>query len=110
MDVESVPFFIEEGRDRNKCLNETKVTYQQGNASCITYLGCEAEVSLCTINGMGHTWPGRQTYSPKTCERNPDGILCKAWVDNIGALNQDINANQEIWAFFMKHTLNESIA
>lgn len=59
-----------------------------GTASCETYDQCQGGVSvtLCTIDGMGHCWPGQP--------------LCP-W----GAVNTDMSANDEMWALFSQHTL-----
>lgn len=48
-----------------------------------------SEVCLITIEGGGHTWPGRET--------NPAFL---------GATALDLNANEVIWEFFRKHPLN----
>ncbi len=44
------------------CGDATKVTYDKSGGSCVTYRGCDAPVSLCTLNSGGHEWPG--TDSP----------------------------------------------
>jgi hypothetical protein len=44
-----------------------------------------SEVILITLTGMGHVWPG-------------------GW----GADSWDINASEEVWAFFSQHSLNQS--
>ena len=49
---------------------------------------CEAGVSvtLCTIEGMGHCWPGQP--------------ICP-----FGQANTDLKANAELWAFFGQYSL-----
>jgi poly(3-hydroxybutyrate) depolymerase len=54
---------------------------------------------------MGHTWPGREAYGANSCERKPDGYICSAWKKTVGALSQDINANEAMWDFFENHPL-----
>ncbi len=47
------------------------------------------EVSLYSIEGGGHTWPGGFQYLPKR---------------RIGRTSRDIDANEVIWSFFKKHS------
>jgi polyhydroxybutyrate depolymerase len=73
---------------RNGCSTTPKETYAKGDATCLTYSGCKAsaDVTLCTIAGGGHTWPGgAPTYLGKT--------------------SQDIDATSELWTFFMAHPM-----
>lgn len=46
--------------DRNGCSEATETTYAMGDSSCETHAACDdgAEVTLCTIEGGGHVWPG----------------------------------------------------
>jgi polyhydroxybutyrate depolymerase len=64
------------------------VTYQQGTVTCQTYSGCtgDATVTLCSALGEGHCWPGTATCP-------------------YGAYTTDINASQQIGAFFAKFSL-----
>jgi len=64
------------------------VTYQMGTVTCQTYSGCTggATVTLCSALGEGHCWPGT-AYCP------------------YGAYTTDINASQQIAAFFAKFSL-----
>ncbi|MBK8026920.1 MAG: dienelactone hydrolase family protein [Chloroflexi bacterium] len=57
------------------------------------YLGCvdQANVTFYLIVGGGHNWPG------------VPGVIDEAIA---GAVNMDINAGEEIWAFLERHTLN----
>ncbi len=107
MNVMSVPKFIDNWRKRNGCSSETKVTYKHKNATCITYQECKenAEVTLCTIKGMGHVWPGRPSYSLNICKTKPNGYMCTAWKETVGKLSTDISANDMMWNFFKKHHL-----
>ena len=68
---------------RNGCDPSPMVTFDQGNATCETYRGCEgqAEVTLCTIQGLGHVWPGA-----------------------FGG-GSDIAATEAMWPFFEAHRL-----
>ncbi len=49
----------------------------------------EAEVVLYKVIGGGHTWPGGQQYLAERI---------------IGKTSRDINATEEIWEFFKKHS------
>jgi polyhydroxybutyrate depolymerase len=68
--------------ERNRCGNSPTQTYQKGDSTCVAYPGCAPEsatVSLCTIQGGKHAWPGFALY-------------------NNGTLNLD--ATREAWKFF----------
>lgn len=45
---------------RNGCADTSTVTFDRGDTRCVTFDRCPAdgEVTLCTIRGGGHTWPG----------------------------------------------------
>jgi polyhydroxybutyrate depolymerase len=51
----------------------------------MTYEGCD--VTLCTVDGGGHTWPG--------------GLP----VPTLGATTTDISATDAMWTFFSAHHL-----
>ncbi|MCK6576693.1 MAG: dienelactone hydrolase family protein [Anaerolineae bacterium] len=57
------------------------------------YLGCvdDADVTFYLIVGGGHNWPG------------VPGVIGE---EIAGTVTMDINAGEEIWAFFERHTLN----
>jgi hypothetical protein len=79
--------------ERNGCSGETQAVYQKGDVTCMAYQGCQddATVTLCTVEGGGHTWPGHDfsEYVP------PE------W--NMGPTTQDIDASRAIWEFFAQH-------
>ncbi len=54
-----------------------------------TWLPCEgsSELVLFKVNGGGHQWPGTN-----------------ATLGGLGSINRDINATEEIWAFFSQHS------
>jgi amidase len=66
--------------------------YEDG-AHYLTSSGDEqtAEVLLYRIEGGGHNWPGGPPFDPP-----------------FSPVNRDINASQEIWNFFSRHTLPAS--
>jgi polyhydroxybutyrate depolymerase len=107
--VISVPEFINQWRTRNKCSNKTIVTYQNKNATCITYQDCDknAEVTLCTIKELGHNWPGNTEFEVKACDQFPNGRICNSWKNAVGALSSDIIANDKLWEFFENHPMNK---
>jgi polyhydroxybutyrate depolymerase len=92
----SVQDYISTWRRTNKCPTESSITYQNGDAICETYSPCDknTEVTLCTIDGGGHTWPGGQLTNTQ-----------KWWTDIVGIVSQDISANDAMWEFFERHPM-----
>lgn len=85
----------------NGCKGGWDKTYENGAAQCFTAQGCGMEpVVTCKIHGGGHTWPGAP--GPK-CDR--DTRFCKAYIDVVGAISQDLDANEMMWDFFRKYSL-----
>ena len=76
---------------RSGCSATPRETSKQGEVTCVTYDGCKAsaEVSLCTVTGGGHTWPG--------------GVP----VPSLGHTTTDISATDVMWDFFLRHPLPE---
>src|SRR5207237_8839547 len=72
---------------RNGCVPSTKPAFQHGDVSGVTWTECKqnADVTLYTVDGGGHAWPGS----------NAPPIL--------GKVTKDINATDAIWDFFVKH-------
>lgn len=70
----------------NGCTTET-VTYSNGAASCVTHGGCTdgADVVLCTLDGVGHQWPGGES------------------LPFLGPNSNDLVATDAIWDFFVAH-------
>jgi polyhydroxybutyrate depolymerase len=62
-----------------------------GNVRGIRYDNCQGngEVVVYTLEGMGHQWPGGDPFPP--------------WLS--GAPNDEIDATEEMWAFFEAHPL-----
>jgi polyhydroxybutyrate depolymerase len=75
----------------NQCTNETDVTYKNGNATCVTHTNCKegAVVTLCTIVGMGHQWPGHTVRFPRS----------------LGPGTDDISATDTLVSFFQTHPM-----
>lgn len=103
----SVPDYVKTWGEQNGCNGEPRVTFERGSVRCETYSGSptQAEVTLCTANGMGHNWLGRDSYGTKACLKRPDGAFCRAWGKVVGPLNTDADANDLMWDFFKKHRL-----
>ncbi len=58
--IPAVPAMMSAWAARNGCSGTSRTTFEQGDMRCETWPGCDAnvEVSLCTIDGGGHCWPG----------------------------------------------------
>lgn len=97
--------------DRNGCEPETAVMLEKGDVRCKTWQGCAdgADVTLCTVDGGGHTWPGG-TYAPEICRTRPDGALCRRWKQGVGEINRDVDANEVMWEFFRRHRLEVRVS
>jgi polyhydroxybutyrate depolymerase len=76
---------------RNNCTGDPTVT-EFGGSHCEVWEECDdgVKVSLCTLDPMGHCWPGGSA------------ALC---LDSIGPFNDDIDANLHMWDFFLEHPL-----
>jgi len=85
---ESVATTIERWATKNGCTGAPGQTYHQGDATCMTHSGCtdNADVTLCTIAGGGHQWPG--------------GVSIGSF---LGALSNDLDSTNAMWTFFAAH-------
>ncbi|PTL84117.1 PHB depolymerase family esterase [Vitiosangium sp. GDMCC 1.1324] len=72
---------------RDVCTSAPITTFDQGDSSCSTYNTClqNTAVTLCTVQGGGHTWPG--------------GLIPPEY----GYTTKDLDATQEMWRFFATH-------
>lgn len=86
---DSVPDTIAGWVARDGCATSSSITYEQGDATCETYGGCDAgtEVTLCTLTDGGHQWPGGESAGPG------------------GTINMDIAASPAMLDFFEQHPL-----
>lgn len=73
---------------RNEC-KTGPVTETHGASSCKIWTDCRdgVEVRVCSLEGMGHCWPGSSLQCP------------------FGMANDDIHANDAMWEFFDRHRL-----
>ncbi len=85
---EPVATTINRWSTHNGCTAAPATTFENGDATCVTRGGCTAgaDVTLCTIEGGGHQWPGGESI----------GILS-------GTKSDDLDATAAIWAFFAAH-------
>lgn len=74
---------------RNGCASPAMTTFSQGDAHCETNDGCTdgATVTLCTLEGGGHQWPGGESAGPG------------------GEINMDIFASAAMLDFFDAHPM-----
>lgn len=74
---------------RDQCTGGEKTTFEKGNVRCVTRDACAngGEVTLCTVDGGGHTWPGAMPFPV------------------LGVTTQDIAATDAAWEFFQKHPM-----
>jgi polyhydroxybutyrate depolymerase len=101
--ADSVPDYIAKWVRRNGLTGSPEVMYKNGKATCEAWGRDQAgEVVLCTVEGMGHNWPGG-TFGP-ICEK-PQSKLCKRYQEKVGPLSSDISANDAMWEFFKKHPM-----
>ena len=91
--IQSAATVVSRWRQINGCSSAIQNSYQKGNASCVTNNECSngSEVALCTIEGMGHTYPSGKQYLP---------------ISKIGPVSYDISFDQ-IWEFFEKHPMTK---
>ncbi len=85
----SVPDTFQGWATRDGCTGKAVSTYKKGDSSCQTYETCKAgaEVTLCTVQGGGHTWPG--------------GLP----VPTLGYTTTDLSATDAMWTFFKAHPM-----
>jgi polyhydroxybutyrate depolymerase len=84
----SVPESFAAWGARNGCVGEPEPGKVNGDGHCATFTDCAdgVQVTQCTLEGMGHCWPG-----------NPACLY--------GTPGTDLDANAEMWAFFSQYSL-----
>jgi polyhydroxybutyrate depolymerase len=95
--AETVSFW----REHDGCDASRTQVYSEGDANCQRYDGCDAgsEVTLCTLSGGGHTWPGGD---PTALEAMVLGLPVTSL---IGVTSTSLDASAYIWDFFERHPL-----
>jgi polyhydroxybutyrate depolymerase len=93
----SVPDYIGRWVSLGSCSGNPVITFRNNSATCRTYGNCSggAEMTLCTIEGGGHTWPGGRYLRDE-----------RWWKEAVGNISYDISANDMIWDFFTRHPLS----
>lgn len=81
----SAPETADVWRSLNGCGDSSRQSLSKGKVKCQTSVGCSAPVTLCTVSGAGHTWPGGHQYLPRLL---------------VGNTNRDVDASEMIWEFF----------
>lgn len=75
----NVPNMMAAWAARNGCAGTPETTFDQGDTHCQTWPGCDAgvEVSLCTIDGGGHCWPGNPAciFGQSTTELHASEVI-----------------------------------
>ncbi|HEY2511959.1 MAG TPA: PHB depolymerase family esterase [Polyangiaceae bacterium] len=90
----SAPASVEGWAKRDGCDAERIESSPGAHVRCVTRNHCQggAEVTLCTVEGAGHTWPGGATVP---------------WIVAQGSTNHEVSADDLIWDFFQKHPMPE---
>jgi polyhydroxybutyrate depolymerase len=85
---ESVATTINRWVGKNGCAAATTTTFHNGDATCVNHGGCTdgADVTLCTIDGGGHQWPGGDSIGTFSGKKSDDLITTDA-----------------MWTFFAAH-------
>ncbi len=99
--------YMDKWRKINTCSAELKTTFQSKGVACESYGDCpqNAEVTLCSVDNLGHNWAGQSSYGIDACDKKPNGAICNLWKKSVGPLSQELNANDYMWEFFKKHPL-----
>ena len=97
-----VPKTVQRWLGFNGCAGPPETTYRNGAAEAITYTNPDngATVTLCTIEGMGHQWPGRTI--PSTAPGLPP------WLRRLGPGTNDVDATTMMVSFFLRHSISSS--
>ncbi|MBV1861747.1 MAG: prolyl oligopeptidase family serine peptidase, partial [Nannocystaceae bacterium] len=72
---------MEDWANRNGCAPVPNVTHQQGDSTCETWTACDdgVEVTLCTVEGGGHCWPGNPscTFGSSTIDVSANDVFAQ---------------------------------
>lgn len=88
-------------REHDGCASTRTQVFKEGDATCERYDDCQddSEVTLCTISGGGHTWPGGDTSAFEGT------VLGMPIVNFVGTTSTSLNASSYIWEFLRQHAL-----
>jgi polyhydroxybutyrate depolymerase len=83
--VPEVGQMMQDWAARNGCSPTSEVTFAQGDTTCETWPGCDdgVEVSLCTIEGGGHCWPGNASclFGASTTELHASEVIADMFLE-----------------------------
>ena len=83
--VPPVEPMMENWAARNGCSATSEVTFSQGDTVCRSWPDCDAgvEVSLCTVDGGGHCWPGNSSciFGDSTTELHASEVIADMFAD-----------------------------
>jgi polyhydroxybutyrate depolymerase len=84
--------WVPEWAEINGCDPTPETIPAPGDVAGVRYTGCQdgADVFFYTVGGAGHTWPGGWPI--------PGGL---------GKTSNDIDATEELWAFFQRYRLED---
>ncbi len=87
-DLVSAPESTRAWAEKMGCGDTRTETLVAGDVRCESFEGCPAgvEVTLCTVNGGGHTWPGADDFPP------------------LGSTTHDVDATNMALDFMLRHT------
>ena len=85
----SVEATVDGWAQRDGCTDEARTIVDRDDVTCTTRDACAAgaEVTLCTVDGGGHTWPGAIPFPV------------------LGKTTQAIRATDAMWEFFQRHPM-----
>ena len=88
----SVPGFMANWSRRNQCGPNPIESAVAADVTRLQYTNCadDASVTLYTINGEGHQWPGGKRVAAE-------------WM--LGRYSRSVDATRQMWAFFNEHQL-----
>jgi polyhydroxybutyrate depolymerase len=86
----SVPDMFALWAEKTECTDVPVVSFEKDDVGCQSYETCAggAEVTLCTIEGAGHCWPGNPTCP-------------------LGSSTETINAGEAMLDFMLRFSLNQ---
>jgi polyhydroxybutyrate depolymerase len=86
----------------NECELEPKETFRNGAAKCLTYSNpaTGGSVTFCTVEGMGHQWPG---LAIKLSEKEAQLLAVPLMLAHLGPGTDDLDATGMLLSFFEGH-------
>jgi len=99
----AVPGYLDAWAAASGCTGAPETTLDEDGAVCVTRDTCggSAVVTLCTLEGGGHAYPG---VGIESCNNNPEGQTCEVMQRYVGPAH-DFPLNERMWDFFTQHSL-----